>query len=274
MPDDRPHAATVEAHLDGATASAVHHTHGWEIQLSADRGRLDVAVAVALLAELTDRIASDAGGAARWRVPVATPEHRRIAATAGFTGRRRIVQMRRPLPLPWSTSLQTRSFRPGLDDTEWLALNRAAFGWHPEPGSWTEADLDERLTATWFDAAGFLLHPVEGPLDGFCWTKVHHELDPATGEIFVIGVHPDAAGRGLGRELVLAGLDHLTSLGLTEAMLYTEADNVAARSLYDRLGFEVHHEVTVFEKPVFEKPVFEKPVFEKPVSDSRGDTDE
>jgi mycothiol synthase len=101
------------------------------------------------------------------------------------------------------------------------------------------------MAAPWFDATGFLLldgdPPVDagGRLDGFCWTKVHpaSATGSAAGEIYVIGVDPDAGGRGLGRALVRAGLDHLAGRGLGRALLYVDADNQPARRLYDRLGF-------------------------------------
>jgi mycothiol synthase len=241
---------TIEVVHDGARGTARRERYGWEIELAAGTGRLDVAAATTLLGRLATDIARQGGGVARWRVPAATPEHQRIAREAGLDGTRRVVQMRRPLPLPWSSTLDTRPFRPGVDDREWLELNNAAFHWHPEQSGWEGGDLHERIAAPWFDAEGFLLHPSDGALTGFCWTKVHRELDPPIGEIYVIGVHPDAAGRGLGRELVLAGLDHLATRGLEAAMLYTEADNRPARALYDRLGFTVHHEVTVFERAI------------------------
>jgi mycothiol synthase len=239
---------------DGARATASRSERGWELELTAGTGRLDVVSGTTLLTSLVEAIAARGGGVARWRVPVATPEHHRIASAAGFRGDRRLVQMRRSLPVPWPSQIETRAFVPGRDDHDWLRVNNAAFSWHPEQSDWTLEQLHDRVNEDWFDATGFLVHPTSGPLTGFCWTKVHHELHPPLGEIFVIGVHPDAAGHGLGRSLVLAGLEHLSERGLQTAMLYTEADNHRARVLYDRLGFSVHHEVTVFERQVGSDP--------------------
>ncbi|MGY6500173.1 MAG: mycothiol synthase [Acidimicrobiales bacterium] len=236
--------------IAGSTGIAERTDRGWEVSLSAGTGRLGVDDGRAVLQAITDAVAGAGGGTARWRVPAATPEHARIADAVGWQGHRRLVQMRRSLPLPWHSEITTRAFDPDIDAERWLEVNNAAFAWHPEQSGWTRADLDERLAEPWFDAEGFRVHPVTGPLDAFCWTKVHHDVDPHLGEIFVIAVHPDAAGAGLGRQIVLAGLDHLAAGGLGTAMLYTEADNLAALALYERLGFTVHHEVTVFERAV------------------------
>jgi len=78
-------------------------------------------------------------------------------------------------------------------------------------------------------------------LAGFCWTKVHGGHEPPLGEIYVVAVDPDFQGRKLGRRLVLAGLGHLASLGMTEGMLYVDAGNRPAVKLYIDLGFDIDH---------------------------------
>ena len=54
----------------------------------------------------------------------------------------------------------------------------------------------------------------------------------------VLGVDPDAQGLGLGRALVIHGLDHLARERHCETgILYVAADNAAAVGLYQALGF-------------------------------------
>jgi len=183
----------------------------------------------------------------------ATDGHDRLATELGLLCRRELLQLRRSLPLDDvarpARDLATRALRPGRDDDAWLAVNNAAFHWHPDQAGWTRSDLDTRVAEAWFDPEGFLLHEEGGRLAGFCWTKVHADHDPPLGEIYVIAVHPDFQGRGLGRALAVAGLDHLAGRGLPVAMLYVEADNEPALAVYRSLGFAVHHRHRWYEGP-------------------------
>ena len=195
------------------------------------------------------------------------PAARSLAASMGFREGRRLEQWRRSLfsPLPkvdLPDGVRIRPFRPGEDDEAWLALNARAFADHPEQGAWTADDLKVRMREAWFDPDGFLLAEQDGRLVAFHWTKVHggslpghqhtgaggpaagaspgngagHAHDPI-GEVYVVGVDPAEQGRGLGRSMTVAGLLRMRSLGLPQAMLYVESDNVAARATYRRLGF-------------------------------------
>ena len=199
------------------------------------------ATGVDILRAALDAVASAGGGPVQvWRSgPTAGSDAE--AAEAGLHPTRDVLEIRRPLPVgrPWA--LAVRPFVPGRDEQAWLEVNNRAFAWHPEQGGWDLDAIRRREREPWFDPNGFLLHEEGDRLAGFCWTKVHADHDPPLGEIYVIAVDPDFTGRGLGRDLVLAGLDHLAALGLTIGMLYVDGDNATARAVYDRLGFTLHH---------------------------------
>ena len=160
---------------------------------------------------------------------------------------RELLQMGRPLaelpPVPAPPGIRITTYSGPADDAELLRVNNAAFAWHPEQGGWTEAEIAERRAEPWFDPSGlFLAFDEHSKLVGFHWTKRH---SATLGEVYVVGVDPDAQGRGLGAALTLTGLHHLAGR-LSSAdghppavMLYVESDNTAAVKTYRRLGFEV-----------------------------------
>jgi mycothiol synthase len=187
----------------------------------------------------------------------------RLAESLGFAAVRdlRLMELRIPEGESWppppddAARPPVRTFRPGRDEAAWLALNARAFVHHPEQGSWTARDLAEREAEPWFDPAGFFLLPYEGKPDGepigFHWTKVHPagEYGPEpVGEIYVLGVDPDAAGRGYGRLLADVGLRHLAQSGLHTIVLYVDGDNAPAVRLYESLGFRIRTVDTLYER--------------------------
>jgi mycothiol synthase len=156
--------------------------------------QLDGGPGVLLLVEVLDRVAAAGGGEVQRWVDAGDEAAAASCAALGLRPERDLWQMRRRLPVPERFEVATRPFRPGRDDEAWLAVNNAAFAWHPEQGGWTHEDLHARTEEPWFDPEGFLLHEADGELVGFCWTKVHDRSRPPLGEIFVIGVHPGAHG--------------------------------------------------------------------------------
>ncbi|WP_280234808.1 mycothiol synthase [Nocardia cyriacigeorgica] len=178
------------------------------------------------------------------------PAARAVSARLGLSIARELWQMRRDLAteelpeLAVPDGIVLRTYAGPHDDAEILRVNNAAFAWHPEQGGWTERDIAVRRDESWFDPKGLFLAvdaADPGRLLGFHWTKVHAELDPPLGEVYVVGIDPAAQGRGLGRLLTLAGLHYLRDRGLSAVLLYTEADNESAVRTYTRLGFAVAH---------------------------------
>ncbi|MDJ0345099.1 mycothiol synthase [Streptomyces sp. H10-C2] len=174
------------------------------------------------------------------------PSARHLAVQLGLNLFRELRQLRRPLddgpalPEPViPAGISVRTFVPGQDDAAWLAVNAAAFAHHPEQGALTQRDLDDRKAEPWFDPEGFFLAVRGEKVVGFHWTKVHRQ--DRLGEVYVVGVHPDEQDSGLGKALTAIGLRHLADdEKLPTAMLYVDADNIPAVTVYERLGFTTH----------------------------------
>jgi mycothiol synthase len=222
---------------------AATHSPTWALEYVVDphHREPDLGIARTLLDAALGIVAQAGGGHVHMWVPKPDDGHDRLAAAVGLRRGRELRQLRRPLPVEQHSSLDVRPFVPGQDEAAWLEVNNRAFAWHPEQGGWDLETIRNREEQPWFDADGFLLHERGGKLAGFCWTKVHPAHDPPLGEIYVVAVDPGFQGLGLGRSLVLAGLDHLAGAGLTQAMLYVDADNAGALRLYEKLGFGTDH---------------------------------
>ncbi|GAA0567775.1 mycothiol synthase [Actinomadura livida] len=182
---------------------------------------------------------AEAGGPLRVWAHGDLPAAAALAAAEGMTRVRVLLQMRRPAadPLPEprvAPGVTIRTFKPGADERAWLDVNSRAFADHPEQGAWTIEDVHDREGESWFDPAGFFLAERDGRLAGFHWTKTH---PGGIGEVYVVGVDPDAQGLGLGRALTLVGLRHLRDSGVEQIMLYVDESNTAAVRLYESLGF-------------------------------------
>lgn len=173
------------------------------------------------------------------------PASRALSVRLGLQVVRELLVLSRPVQsgdevdpvLP--AGIRHRAFVPGVDDEALLAVNAAAFAHHPEQGSLDAQGLGERMALPWFDAEGLILLEDDDPsrLAGFHWTKIDPPGGPV-GEVYVVGVHPQLHGRGLGGPLTRLGLAHLARRGVREVELYVEGDNDPALATYRRAGFE------------------------------------
>lgn len=181
----------------------------------------------------------------------------RLAKSQGFVAQRELFKMGLALtdetrasvlaeaeaaPLPVNISLETYTEQ---DAAGWVEANAAAFADHPEQGKLTLKDLEERTGSDWFRAEGFFLaKDGKGDIAGSHWTKIPAQQTGALeGEVYAVGVTPDWQGKGLGRSLTLAGMAYLARTyyepgrKLDRIVLYVDADNSPAVTLYRSLGF-------------------------------------
>ena len=110
-------------------------------------------------------------------------------------------------------------------------------------------ELRAKIKEPWFDRTGFFVAidqtgqlgrgmAKDGRMLGFHWTKVHPN---GVGEVYVIGVDPDAEGRGLAKALLVRGLAYLRDHDCREVILYVEGDHEKAVGLYEKYGFTVRN---------------------------------
>ncbi|MBN2550021.1 MAG: GNAT family N-acetyltransferase [Anaerolineales bacterium] len=82
-----------------------------------------------------------------------------------------------------------------------------------------------------------------GAFQAYCEVSICREewrlSDQKIGWVDYIGVRPELQGRGLGRAILLAGLQALHAWGAHSARLVTTSDNEPAVRLYERCGFVV-----------------------------------
>lgn len=229
-----------------ANLTPSHDEHPAMAEVAVDPQARDRGIGAALVAAA---LAAGGPGARVW-AHGDLPSARAVAARLGLSVSRELWQMRRDLAnpeLPELTvpdGLEIRTYAGPSDDAELLRVNNAAFAWHPEQGGWSESEIAARRAESWFDPKGlFIAVDPAAPerILGFHWTKVHYDENPPIGEVYVVGIDPQAQGRGLGRLLTLAGLRYLDDRGLGAVLLYTEGDNTAAVHTYTRLGFVRFH---------------------------------
>jgi ribosomal protein S18 acetylase RimI-like enzyme len=91
----------------------------------------------------------------------------------------------------------------------------------------------------------------DGQLLGYHFCKI--EPESQSGYIDFIGTDAAVRGRGVGADLLACGLDWMLSTSATQKInLTVNADNVAARALYEKFGFLTHRVMRGYRKHVTE----------------------
>lgn len=162
--------------------------------------------------------------------------------TSYGTVARRLAVCARTLPRAAGSQIErddvtVRAFVAGQDDANVVAVLARAYAGTPD-GTWDEAQFAQRQDYPWFRASDLLLaEDANGTVLGLHWLK---RRDATTGEVYNLAVDPAHAGRGVGAWLLAQGLDHLYANGLTQVVLWVDAENHPAVTLYTGAGFVVH----------------------------------
>jgi ribosomal protein S18 acetylase RimI-like enzyme len=129
----------------------------------------------------------------------------------------------------------------------YVALHRAVFQSTSMTSEWRRRTLTHPAYLPQLDLVAV---DADEQLAGFCigWFSAQGPDQRPAGQIEPLGVRDDLRGRGIARALVGECLARLAALGAVSA--YVETDNYrdAAFSLYQALGFQVAHNVTVYRK--------------------------
>ncbi len=185
-----------------------------------------------------------------------SPMAKQLLTAMGFTFIRRFLELRLDLSktlLPEIGKIcpPCRPFRPGEEERLTQLQNRSF------AGSWG-------YNANTVEGIAYRLHlPDASPEDiilaldsnkpiGYCWTRVNiwknKNSGGSAGRIYMLGVDPDYRGRGLGRQLLVAGLSYLKSKGLRGVELTVDSENKGACVLYKSVGFNLWTSSLWYEK--------------------------
>jgi mycothiol synthase len=148
----------------------------------------------------------------------------------------------RVVPSPaWPAGVVGRPFDRLRDLERWVAVFDAAFADHPTPLQLEPKQIAAGLADPDNEDADIVLaeEVASGELVGFCATDPgrRNGILAEHGELWSIGVRPDRQGRGLGRQLVRAGVERLRSIGIRDARLSVNGRNEGAAALYESEGF-------------------------------------
>lgn len=176
---------------------------------------------------------------------------------SGFERAQRVtICMTRSLDAPIPTSQLSAGFSirsvQGEEEIEaYLALHYDAFGEHFKSSGSRRAFMRDPAYIPDLDLVAVA---ADGTLAALCVCSIDHEESERIGHTVgwtdPIGTRPQFRRRGLARDLILEGFRRLKAHGVATAILATGSDNVAARSVYESVGYRMDHTVLSYAKEV------------------------
>jgi mycothiol synthase len=130
---------------------------------------------------------------------------------------------------------------PGLDDERFVDVANESFADHPSPIRLSVSELRHVHSRPEFDPRTVLVvAEATAPERLIGFSRVDSFDDDQgrpVGEVRILGVRPEARGRGIGRELLRWSITELRARGARDVVLTVEGANDRALGLYERTGF-------------------------------------
>jgi ribosomal protein S18 acetylase RimI-like enzyme len=99
-----------------------------------------------------------------------------------------------------------------------------------------------------------LLVAPDGTFAAFCYCAIPKETNELSGhkegEIAIIGTRPSYHKRGIGRAMLLTGLQRLKDYGIETATLGTSSENTQAQSVFFSAGFHISYRSIWYSKSI------------------------
>ena len=162
---------------------------------------------------------------------------------------RMVLDQAQAIPLPcWPSGYRQRSFVVGQDEHTSMLLENESF-----QGEWEFlpvelGEIEGFVRSPDFQAEGVIYAVHRGRVVGECWNWIETEIGEQNGDVWCLCVLPQHRGRGLGRALLVSGLQWLRGQGVRSVTLFVDGANDQAKHLYESVGFVAAEEQVWYRK--------------------------
>jgi mycothiol synthase len=187
-------------------------------------------------------------------IPEGSANTRKLFTNMGFRFIRPFLELGLDLsqaPVSDRTGNRCRHLKGGEEDKLVHIQNRSfADTWGFNPNTVEEIAYRTRLPNCSLE--DIILACDDDTVIGYCWTRIYvgknKTAEGGKGRICMLGVDPDHRGRGVGKEVLMAGLSYLKGNDVGIVELTVDGENEAARALYRSAGFRVQARSLWYEK--------------------------
>lgn len=208
-------------------------------------------------------VARDRGVSVNLRASARDNNHYRISLLErhGFTRDRTFYRMARPLsePIPapqFPDGFTLRRVDADREAAAWVEMFNASFIDHWNYHPMTIEQFKHHLTEPDYNPEFDLIAvAADGTFAAFCYPEIYQQDNARSGRnegwIAVLGTRRGFRKLGLGRAMLLAGLQTLRAAGVDTALLGVDSENPSgALRLYESVGFTKRHTSIAYAKEV------------------------